>query len=309
MILLRNDDILIERREKPAKHRFSLLDQIYVEKGSMADWEEFHALHYKAERLGIWPRVYRIGIDEQAIGCIVFTVPRMTLSGRNTLMKHIAPNQHGYDTTVMNKYRAKWLNAHTATLSRIVLDPMYRGVGVAYRAMNVAMRMTGYDMIEFQSSMSRVNPFAQKAGITFAKPKRNIAYPKGLDFFRRWFECIPTDFVAVYEELRRMLPSEQEKCLEEMRVFYYKWSCMEKSGDNRFNKRRRIDELTPSKLIKQTQQLAFSFPMYGVYINPDKGRKDELARRVPIGIFDRTPLDKPLNLELCDLLLEGCGGK
>ena len=106
----------------------------------------------------------------------------MTLSGRNSLLKHISPNKNGLDTTIMNKYRAKWLNAHTATLSRIVLDTMYRGVGVAYRAMNIAMRMTGYDMLEFQSSMSRVNPFAQKAGVVFAKPKRNVAYGKGLCF-------------------------------------------------------------------------------------------------------------------------------
>lgn len=283
------------RREEHKEAKFSLLDRIYVEKGTMEDWEEFHALHYKAEQLGIWPRIYRVGIDGQAIGCIVFTVPRMTLSGRNTLLKHMNQNQNGRDTTIMNKYRAKWLNAHTATLSRIVLDTMYRGVGIAYRSMNIAMRMTGYDFIEFQSSMSRVNPFAQKAGVIFAKPKRNNAYEKGLIFFRRWFESIPTDYVGIYEEYKRLTPAEQVKCLEEMRAFYYKFSCMEKSGDNRFKRRARVDGLPTTKLIKQLQQLIFAFPMYGIYLNPDKGRT--LPERIPISMFDRTPLDQPLNVE------------
>ena len=301
MILLDTEDTLIERREIQP-HRFSLLSRIYVEKGTKDDGEEFHALHYKAEQLGIWPRIYRIGLDGQAIGCIVFTVPRMTLSGRNSLLKHIAPNKHGLDTTIMNKYRAKWLNAHTATLSRIVLDTMYRGVGVAYRAMNVAMRMTGYDFVEFQSSMSRVNPFAQKAGVVFAKPKRNAAYAKGLVFFRRWFESIPTDYISIYEEFKMLTPAEQAKCLEEMRAFYYKYSCMEKSGDNRFKRRARVDALSTPKLIKSLQQLIFAFPMYGIYLNPDKGRT--LLERMPISIYDETPLDQPIDLKRAELLLE-----
>ena len=116
--------------------------------------------------------------------------------------------------------------------------------------MNIAMRMTGYDMLEFQSSMSRVNPFAQKAGVVFAKPKRNVAYGKGLVFFRRWFTSIPTDFVGIYEEFQTLSEAEQVRCLEEMRTFYYNYSCMEKSGDNRFKRRARVDALPVPKLIK-----------------------------------------------------------
>ena len=298
-VLLDDDEYLIERREY-GKPRFSLLDRIYIEKGSREDWEEFHALHYKAEALGIWPRIYRIGLDGQSIGCMVFTVPRMTLSGRNTLLKHIAPNQEGLDTTIMNKYRAKWLNAHSATLSRIVLDTMYRGVGIAYRAMNIGMRMTGYDFLEFQSSMSRVNPFAQKAGVVFAKPKRNRAFEKGLMFFRRWFDSIPTDYVSIFEEFKSLTEPEQRLCLEEMRQLYYTYSCMEKSGDNRFNKRGRVDAMPIPKLIKGLQQLVFAFPVYGIYLNPDKGR--ELPERIPIAMYDHTSVQAPLDIEKIELL-------
>ena len=296
MILTDTDDVLIERREVPKKPRFSLLDEIYVEHGDKSDWEEFHALHYKATSLGVWPRIYRIGLNEEAIGCIVFTTPRITLSGRNTLLKNMMQNQDGRDTQIMNKCRTKWLNNHTATLSRMVLDTTYRGVGIAYRAMNIAMRMTGYDMIEFQSAMSRVNPFAQKAGVIFAKPKRNAAFEKGLMFFRRWFDSVPTDYVGIYEEFKNSLtPSEQKVCLREMQSLYYNYSCVEKSGDNRFTKDSRLEAMPTPKLIKSFQQLVFAFPMYGVYLNPDKGRT--LPNRIPISMYDKTSVKEPLMLD------------
>lgn len=292
-IITRNDEI---------QPRFSLIDKIYVEHGDRSDWDLFHGLHYKAQKLGIWPRIYRIGLEGEPIGCIVFTVPRMTLSGRNTLLKHIAPNQQGWDTTIMNKYRAKWLNAHTATLSRIVLDTRYRGVGIAYRAMNIAMRMTGYDFIEFQSSMSRVNPFAQKAGVIFAKPKRNAAYEKGLLLFAKWFDSLPTDYVSIYEEFKSLRPAEQARCLEDMRKLYYTYSCMEKSGDNRLMKRTRVDSLDTPTLIKNLQQLVFAFPVYGIYKNPDKGR--QLPGLIPIKAYDACAVTEPLNIDVVNELVK-----
>lgn len=296
-------EILIERWDAPKKPRLSLLDKIYVEKGTVEDWNELHALHYKAEVLGIWPRFYRCMLEDQLIGVGVMTVPRMTLAGRNELFKHLKPNIDGRDTRIINRHRAIWINAHSCTNSRLVLDTMYRGVGIAYRMQNIMMRMTGADFVEFQSSMSRFNPFAQKAGIQFAPPKRTVNYQAGLKWFRRWFSCIPADFVAVYQELNEMSEFERNKCIEEMRTFYWKHSSMENSGDNRLRGRTRVDSLPIAKLIKNTQQLVFAFPLYGVYFNPDKGRKD-LPSRIPISAFDCHRLDEPLRLETLKELSE-----
>lgn len=108
------------------------------------------------------------------------TVPRMTLAGRNDVFTHLKPNSDGRDNRLINRHRAIWINAHACTNSRVVLDPAFRGVGIAYRMQNIMMRMTGCRIIEFQSSMSRFNPFAQKAGIRFTRPKRTANYEPGL---------------------------------------------------------------------------------------------------------------------------------
>lgn len=302
MLVIDSPDMLVERRATPNRHSLSLLPEIYVERGTKEDWDLLHELHYKAENLGIGPRIFRCVLRGQTIGVGVMTVPKMLLSGRNELFTHLRPNVGGRDTKLINKYRAEWINAHCCTNSRLVLDTMYRGAGIAYRMQNLMMRMTGCQLIEFQSSMSKFNPFAAKAGIRFTKPKRSGNYERGLGWFRRWFESIPTDFVGVMAEVDVMPPAVREKCVAEMRKFYYDFSSMEKSGDNRMNGTRRVDALPVEKLLKNLQQLVFASPLYGVYVNPDydsaADRAAELPERLPLLAFDNQPQDAPLNLSL-----------
>jgi hypothetical protein len=294
--------MIVERRETPAGHTLSLLPEMYVERGTKKDWDLLHELHYKAENLGIGPKIFRCVLDGRTIGVGVMTVPKMLLSGRNELFTYLRPNVDGRDTKLINKYRAEWINAHACTNSRLVLDTMYRGAGIAYRMQNLMMRMTGCKLVEFQSSMSKFNPFAAKAGVRFTKPRRSSNYERGLAWFRRWFESTPTDFVGVMSEIDDMSPTVRNKCVAEMRKFYYDFSSMEKSGDNRMNGTRRVDALTIGKLLKNLQQLVFASPLYGVYVNPDYDDVAdcgvELPERLPLLAFDNQPTDKPLNLSL-----------
>ena len=300
MIVLDNRDILVERRELPVKHALSLLPEIYVERGDKSDWDLLHELHYKAENLGIGPHIFRCVLRGQTIGVGVMTVPKMLLGGRNELFTHLRPNVGGRDTRLTNRQRAIWINKHVCVNSRLVLDTMYRGAGIAYRMQNLMMRMTGRKLVEFQSSMSKFNPFAAKAGIKFTKPRRSTNYERGLQWFRRWFESIPTDFVGVMGELNAMPAAVRDKCIAEMRKFYYDFSSMEKSGDNRMNGTRRVDSLPVEKLLKNLQQLVFASPLYGVFVNPDyddaKDSPIALPERLPILAFDNQPADAPLDL-------------
>lgn len=301
-ILMDNQDALIVRKPTPTNHLLSLLNEIYIEPGTKEDWELLHELHYKADTLGIGPRYWRVVLHGQTIGVGVMTVPKMLLSGRNELFEHLRPNTNGKDSRLINRHRALWLNNNACTNSRLVLDTMYRGAGIAYRAQNLMMRMSGCLLIEFQSSMSKFNPFAAKAGIQFAPPKRATNYERGLQFFRRWFESIPTDFVGVMQEIEKMPAPVREKCVAEMRKFYYSFSSMEKSGDNRMNGTKRVDSLSIEKLLKNTQQLVFASPLYGVYVNPDvkaakeAGTKPKLPIRLPLMAFENQLPNEPLNL-------------
>lgn len=294
--------LYIERRERTPNHQLSLLADILVEPGTKEDWELLHELHYKAETEGIGPRRWKITLHGKTIGVGVMTVPKMLLSGRNELFKYLRPNVNGKDNRLINKYRADWLNAHVRTNSRLVIDTTFRGCGIAYRAQNLMMRMTATSLIEFQSSMSRFNPFAEKAGIKFAPPRRATNYERGLAFFRRWFDSIPTDVVGILQEIEQMPEPVRNKCIAEMRRFYYQYSSMEKSGNNRMNGTSRVDGLPIDKLLKNTQQLVFASPLYGVYVNPDVAlqKRDPshmIPTRLSVMAFDYQGANEPLNIE------------
>jgi hypothetical protein len=302
-----NEDWLVERRTPPPNHSLSLLPEIYVERGTKEDWDLLHELHYKAENLGIGPKVFRCVLHGQTIGVGVMTVPKMLLSGRNQVFEHLKPNQDGRDTAIMNRHRAVWINARSCTNSRLVLDTMYRGAGIAYRMQNLMMRMTGCRYVEFQSSMSKFNPFAAKAGMRFTTPRRSTYYVKGLAWFKRWFQSVPSDYVGVMLELEAMRPAAREKCIAEMRKFYYQCSSMEKSGDNRANGTKRVDAMDVGYLLKSLQQLVLASPLYGVYENPDFDLAADAPRplpeRLPLLAFDAQPVTAPLDLERVQKLL------
>jgi ABC-type ATPase with predicted acetyltransferase domain len=279
----------------------SLLKDIYIERGTIEDWNTLHELHYKADSLGIGPNIYRCMLGDQLIGVGVMTVTRLLLSGRNELFeKYLRPNVNGKDTKMTNRKRALWINSRMTLNSRLVLDTMYRGSGIAYRMQNLMMRMTGKRFIEFQSSMSKYNPFAAKAGIRFTKPRRASNYERGLAWFRRWFESLPTDFVGVMNEINAMPAAMRVKCVDEMRKTYFSFSAMEKTGNNRANGTDRVDGLTTEKLLKSLQQLVFASPLYGVYENPDydmiADSPVKLPARIPLLAFDNQATDTPLDL-------------
>lgn len=299
MIITDNADVLIERRAVPKHHMLSLLPEIYVERGDINDWNLLHELHYKAESLGIGPKIFRCVLHGKTIGVGVMTVPKMLLSGRNEVFKHLKPNTGGMDSRLINRHRAYWINDHACTNSRLVLDTMYRGAGIAYRMQNIMMRMTGCQVVEFQSSMSKFNPFAAKAGMRFTKPKRSANYDKGVAFFRRWFDSNPSDYTGIMLEIGKMSPAIKAKCEREMRDFYYACSALEKTGNARFRGEDRRESMEVGYLLKSLQQLTLASPLYGVYINPDaspeKG-KSQLPERVSIIAFDNQPTDAPLDL-------------
>lgn len=289
-----NEEIIVRRNIIVPNKKLTLLDDMYVERGTNEDWMALHELHYKADGKPIGPKVWRCMLGDDLIGVCMFSVPKMLLSGRNETFKHLRPNVDGLDNTLINRSRACYMNKVMLTNSRLVVDTMYRGAGIAYRFQNIASRMTGMKFIEFQSSMSKFNPFAMKAGYRFIKPKRSTNYERGLHFFRRHFDSTPSDYVGVKQELEKMPEAIRNKVVQEMRAFYYQYSSMEKSGDNRLNGTSRVDNMEIGALIKNIQQLVLASPLYGLYENPDYGL--ELPAKIPLLAFDKQRTNEPLSI-------------
>lgn len=307
-VILDTDDIIVKRVEGAGKHRLSILEHCYVEKGTIDDWKALCELHYKGHTLAAGSRfvrcVYEHNGERTLIGIMVFANPRPLDRDRMRVFPHMKPNQDGRDTTLMNKHRIKeGLNKNFTWNNRTVLDTMYRSAGIAYRFKNLAYRLycTEYKkkIVESRSSMGKFNPFSIKTGMKFTQPTAANALQAGIAFFKSNFTSSPYDVVALLEELKNMPPGTREFTEQKLREFYYKNSSMEKSGDKRLLGTSRVDGLDIGYVLRQTQQLVFGSTVYWVWgPNPDAGRP--LPVKIPLLAFDNQGVMEPLRLDLLE---------
>lgn len=94
------------------------------------------ALHYKGKYTGGTKDFLTAYVDNQEAGHLV-TTNRMSLPGRK--------------------------------ISRVVVHPSFRGLGVAKMLVQELMRMYSDDVIDVSASMAKYNPFLEKAGLKFDK--------------------------------------------------------------------------------------------------------------------------------------------
>lgn len=280
----------VERNARP-RANFALTDEMFVERGTKADWELLHDLHYKAEGLPIGPQFWKLTLHGQTIGVLVVGQPKGMLKERHLVFKNLAPGSG--ETRLTNTNRYVYINANFRVVSRFVVDTMFRGIGAGYRMMNLVARMDGHRFIEIQSSMSKFNAFGQKAGFKFVKPMNANKFDAGMKFFRSNFEATPQDFEAVVTELENSPRFEQ--LLAACKEFYQKNSALENTGSGRDGADARVAAMSPRDTIKAIQQMSLASPMYGIYRNPDAGR--EMPERLPLTAFDRQGVTERLVLD------------
>ena len=275
-------------QELRAPARLSFLDDIIVERGDRADWQILEALHYKNHGSTTpGSHYFKMTLHGEVIGVIMMASPKMLLKERHVLFPKLKP---GNDTRITNQARMKWINANMSITARVVVDTMYRSAGLAYRFVNLASRMEGKRYIEIQSAMSKYNQFAQRAGYRFVPPMRSNKYDVGIKFFRSMFDADPADTEAIIKEIESLPPAAEAATIAKVRAFYRKHSMLENTGKALIETNgvafgdSRVARLPVRELIYQLQQMVLGSPLYGVYENPDCGRK--LPDRIPLLAFD-----------------------
>lgn len=280
-----------------ARPSLSFLDDIYVERGTLADWRLLENLHYKSHgSLTPGSHYFRMMLDGEVIGVLMMASPKMLLKERHVMFPKLKP---GHDTKITNTARMKWINANMSIVARVVVDTQFRGAGLAYRFTNIAARMEGKRYIEIQSAMSKFNLFAQKAGFKFAPPMKSNKYEIGIRFFTATFDSDPADTEAILNEIESLSPAGKARTIEAMRTFYRKNSMLENTGKGLIENDAgvkfgdsRVARLPVRELLVQLQQMVLASPLYGVYENPDVGRT--LPERIPLLTFDAQPTNEPL---------------
>lgn len=134
--------------------------------GNLDDYKLLSRFHYRSCQTGPVAAVYKI-IDthpareriEPVVGVIIYSMPAVSVMLRNVATHELFTKAGSSDANL------QLVNNNIRTISRVVIEPRYRGLGLAYQLVKKTMPLLNMPYIEALAVMGKVNPFFEKAGM------------------------------------------------------------------------------------------------------------------------------------------------
>jgi len=134
---------------EPAKE-CSLMREMRVEEGSTADWRSLSVFHYRSHRTPAPRRIFTLERGEELCGVIVYSYAAPAAFGRRLVLPNMS---------------MKELNEKLSAISRVVVHPKYRTIGLGVKLVRETLPLAGTEYVEMSAVMAKYNPFAEKAGM------------------------------------------------------------------------------------------------------------------------------------------------
>ncbi len=128
----------------------SLVKEMRIEEGSVKDWQQLAGFHYRSHKIAGPRKIFRLVRGEELCGVIVYCYPPPTAFGRRL---------------VLPKMSMKELNEKLSIISRVVVHPKYRTIGLGTKLVKETLPLVGTPYVEMPAVMAKYNPFAEKAGM------------------------------------------------------------------------------------------------------------------------------------------------
>ena len=149
-------------------------EDLRLEAGSLRDYAALAHHHYRAAKPATATRVFVLrdpapGVvgrylgrrgDPRVVGVLVESLPALSCRLRDVALRE------RYGPWLPATSRAALLNAEVRCISRVVVDPRWRGLGLAVRLVRHALSTATTPVTEALAAMGRVTPFFEKAGMT-----------------------------------------------------------------------------------------------------------------------------------------------
>ena len=146
----------------------SVCRRLAIVEGGMEDYRGLACYHYRAGRCGAVAAVFALRpirqiaglgtMGTKAVGVIVYTMPAPGLELRNAATGNFFT---GFD----RRTQLALINKNIRCIGRVIIEPRFRGLGLASRLVRETMPMVGVPIVEALAVMGLVNPFFEKAGM------------------------------------------------------------------------------------------------------------------------------------------------
>jgi len=144
----------------------SVTKKLQIIRGSLEDYKQLAHYHYRDSRIGPFAAIFAIrpakALGTQSgprtIGVIVYTMPSPAIELRNIATDNLFA---GLDRTT----QLDLVNKNIRCIGRVIIEPRFRGLGLASRLVRETMPEMGVPLVEAMAVMGLVNPFFEKAGM------------------------------------------------------------------------------------------------------------------------------------------------
>jgi GNAT superfamily N-acetyltransferase len=149
----------------------------------MSDYERLARHHYREDRPAVVSAVFAVR-PRRAVGClgrgpagvIVYAMPSPRLELRGVATNYCFA---GFD----RQTGLALLNHNVRCIARVIVEPRWRGIGLASRLVRETMPLLNVPMIEALGVMPLVNPFLEKAGMRAFPPRVPVEHIELLEAF------------------------------------------------------------------------------------------------------------------------------
>ncbi len=164
IVWCRGNGVVEVEKRRPFRGPISFHEQLQITKGTGADWPFFARWHYRGHGLGPLRRVLVLWHDREPIGICILGFGPLSSSARNRLFGLSGK---------LTKATAARINRNFVCVSRLVLDPRYRGAGIASAFLRRVCELAPWPWVELVSEMANLVPFCEAAGFRLVSRARD----------------------------------------------------------------------------------------------------------------------------------------
>jgi len=227
----------------------SVTRDMHIEEGSRGDYKKLAGFHYRGSSVPPPLKFFALKRSEEVVGVIVYSYPSIITFGRRKAFGRQIPVSE--------------LNRRFALISRVILHPKYRSIGLGARLVKETLPLVGRPFVEAVAVMARYNPFFEAAGMTKiaeSKPDKTLIQAveelRGLGFN----PVTLASETANRRKLQKMNASEIEECRRALMIisagYFKRLKATSKAYVKRSEFREFIGKATVGTLAKVLRRVA-----------------------------------------------------
>lgn len=125
----------------------SLTRQMHTQQGTLADYKTLSQFHYRQAQCPPPRKIFTLKRKNETCGTIVYSYPSPTCFGRNKVWKG----------------NLQQLQQEISTISRVVVHPKYRSIGLGAKLVGETLAQAGTLCVEAVAVMARYNPLFRES--------------------------------------------------------------------------------------------------------------------------------------------------